>query len=127
MLRIVGQPAEKSVAGAVDLDAAPDPVRRGWLGVQIKDITKEIADSLNLKDTDGALVTGVSPDSPAGNAGMKVGDAVLSVDGTIVKDSLLLGLKISFSPPGKIVKIGLWRDGASKDIEVVVGERPSKQ
>ena len=102
-------------------------VVRGWLGVQIQDITKEIADSLNLKDTNGALVSDVLPDTPAGKAGFKNGDAILSVNGTAVKDPRDLSLKIADYPPGTSVKIGYWRDGAAQAMDVVLGKLPSNE
>jgi serine protease Do len=100
-------------------------VTRGWLGVQIQGITQPIADSLNLKSTDGALVADVLPDTPAGKAGFKVGDAILTVDGQTIKDSRDLSVKIATYAPGKTVKVGYWRDGAMHDTDVTLGKLPS--
>src|SRR5690606_1725408 len=56
-------------------------VPRGWLGVQIQPVTNEIAEALGLKDTAGALVSRVVPDSPAAEAGLQVGDLIVRFDG----------------------------------------------
>jgi serine protease Do len=100
-------------------------VVRGWLGIQIQEVTPEIADSLSLKDVHGALVADVLKDAPAATAGFKVGDAILSVDGQPVKDSRDLSLRISQFAPGKSVKITYWRDGATHDTDVTLGTLPS--
>lgn len=100
-------------------------VVRGWLGVQIQEVTPEIADSLNLKDNHGALVADVLKDAPAAKAGFKVGDAILAVNDQPVKDSRDLSLRISRIQPGQSVKITYWRDGASHDMDVTLGTLPS--
>jgi serine protease Do len=102
-------------------------IARGWLGVQIQPVTQEIADSLKLKDTSGALVADLTKDSPAAKAGLAVGDAILSVDGQTVKDSRDLSLRIANVAPGKSVKISYWRNGASHEATVTLGTLPSNQ
>ena len=102
-------------------------VVRGWLGVQIQDISQDIANSLKLKDTKGALVNEVLPDTPAAKAGFKAGDAIVTVDGQAVESPRDLSLKIAKSAPGKSVKVSYWRDGAMHDTEVVLGTQPSSQ
>jgi serine protease Do len=98
---------------------------RGWLGLQIQPITQEIADSLRLKDTSGALVADVSSNSPAGRAGLAVGDAVLAIDGQTVRDARDLSLRISNTAPGKNVRVTYWRGGAQRDTNVTLGTLPS--
>ncbi len=98
---------------------------RGWLGVAIQGITPEIADSLRLKDTNGALVAELTKDSPAAKAGLVVGDAILSVDGQQIKDSRDLSLRISNIAPGKSVKVTYWRGGKQQDASVTLGTLPS--
>ena len=102
-------------------------VTRGWLGVQIQSITKDIADSMNLKDAQGALVGDVTDGSPAAKMGFKVGDAITAVNGQPVKDSRDLALRISRMDPGAKVKITYWRGGASHDVEVTLGKLPSTE
>jgi len=91
-------------------------VARGQLGVQIQPVTQEIADSLSLKGTDGALVAGVMPDSAALRAGIKDGDIIRSVDGKEVKTLRDLTRMIAAAAPGSSVSLGVWRDG--KEITV---------
>ncbi|MBX3498297.1 MAG: DegQ family serine endoprotease [Alphaproteobacteria bacterium] len=91
-------------------------VARGQLGVQIQPVTQDIADSLSLKSTDGALVAGVMPDSAALKAGLKDGDIIRSVDGKDVKTLRDLTRMIAAVAPGSSVSLGVWRDG--KDITV---------
>ena len=91
-------------------------VARGQLGVQIQGLTQEIADSLSLKGTDGALVAGVMPDSAALKAGIKDGDVIRTVDGKDVKSIKDLTRMIAATAPGSSVSLGVWRDG--KDVTV---------
>src|SRR5215468_7231709 len=62
-------------------------IERGWIGVQVQPVTKEIAESLGMKDTEGALVSGTQADSPATKAGLKAGDVITTLNGSKVKDS----------------------------------------
>jgi serine protease Do len=100
-------------------------VVRGWLGVQIQGINDEIAKSLSLDGEGGALVADVVKDAPAEKAGFKVGDAILALNGTPVQDSRDLSLRISRFAPGAAVKVTVWRDGKSQDIDVTLGTLPS--
>ena len=99
-------------------------VVRGWLGVQIQTITQDIADGLALSDANGALVAEVQSGSPAADAGFKIGDAILAVNGQAVKDSRDLALRISSMAPNATVTITYWRDGASQDVDLKLGELP---
>jgi serine protease Do len=100
-------------------------VVRGWLGVQVQGLSQTLADSMKLKDDQGALVNDVTSGSPADKAGIQIGDTILSVDGQPVKDSRDLALKISNMEPGKTVKVTYWRDGASHDVDMSLGTFPS--
>ncbi len=99
-------------------------VVRGWLGVQIQSITKDIADSLQMPDTQGALVAEIQSDSPAAGTDLKVGDAITAVDGQPVKDSRDLAVRISDLAPGATAKITYWRDGAQHDVDIKLGTLP---
>jgi len=99
-------------------------VVRGWLGVQIQSITKDIADSLQMPDAKGALVAEIQPNSPAEGTGLKVGDAIIAVDGQPVKDSRDLAVRISDMAPGATAKITYWRGGAKHDVDVKLGTLP---
>jgi serine protease Do len=100
-------------------------VVRGWLGVQIQGINGEIANSLGLDSEGGALVADVVSGAPAEAAGLRVGDAILSVDGSPVADSRDLSLRIARVKPGETVTVSVWRDGAKQDIDVTLGTLPS--
>ncbi len=100
-------------------------VTRGWLGVQIQAITPDIAASLKLKDSNGALVAEPQDNSPAVKAGLQSGDAILAVNGQSIKDPRDLAMKIAGYAPGSDVKVTYWRDGASHDVDVKLGKLPT--
>ena len=102
-------------------------VVRGWLGVQIQTVDQDIADSLGLKQAEGAIVGEITDGSPAAKAGFKVGDAITAVNGKPVKDSRDLALKISQMDPGSSVTITYWRNGASHDVDVKLGTLPDTE
>ncbi len=99
-------------------------VVRGWLGVQIQTVNQGIADSLGLKQAEGAIVGEVMDGSPAQSSGVKVGDAITAVNGQPVKDSRDLALRISEMNPGSKVTVTYWRDGASHTADVTLGTLP---
>ncbi|MGE4218874.1 MAG: DegQ family serine endoprotease [Alphaproteobacteria bacterium] len=96
--------------------------RRGWLGVQIQSVTDEIAESLNLKDTHGALVAGIIPDSPAAKAGFETGDVIVSFDGKPIPESRRLPRMVADTPVGKSVPVQVWRNGKSDELSEKLGE-----
>ncbi len=103
-------------------------VTRGWLGVQIQPVSKEIADSLGRGDnTKGALVAMVQDDSPAKKAGIKSGDAIISLDGKTVDSPRDLSRKVAGVQPGKTADLGVWRDGKEVTIPVTIGALPATQ
>ncbi len=102
-------------------------VVRGWLGVQIQTVDQGIADSLGLKQAEGAIVGEVQDGSPAQKAGFQVGDAITAVNGQAVKDSRDLALKISQMDPGAKVTVTYWRGGASHTADVTLGKLPDTQ
>src|SRR5207248_2455198 len=75
-------------------------VTRGWMGVQVQPVTKDIADSIGLKQTQGALVAEPQPGSPAAKAGIKSGDVITAMNGTPVKDSRDLARHVAQLAPG---------------------------
>jgi len=99
-------------------------VSRGWLGVQIQQVTGEIADSLGLKTPTGALIAEPQVDGPAAKAGLKSGDVITSVDAAEVKDPRDLARKIAASGPEKTVRLGIVRDGQERTISVTLGQLP---
>ncbi|MBZ0216265.1 MAG: trypsin-like peptidase domain-containing protein, partial [Fimbriimonadaceae bacterium] len=102
-------------------------VTRGWLGVGIQNITPDIAESLGLDGTDGALVTSVTDNSPADEAGVREGDTVLTVNGDTVKDSKDLARRIARLDPRDIADLGSMRDGEPDNIAVTLGSLPSQR
>jgi serine protease Do len=95
-------------------------VTRGWLGVLIQKVTPEIAESLGLHDTSGALVADVTKGGPAREAGIQVGDVIVEFDGTSVKESVDLPLLVARTPVGKIVKVKVLRGNGETAIDVKV-------
>ncbi|WP_375619342.1 Do family serine endopeptidase [Bartonella sp. TS25HLJMH] len=92
-------------------------VQRGWLGVQIQPVTKEISDSIGLKEAKGALVTDPLK-GPAEKAGIKAGDVIISVNNEKVADARELAKRIANIKPGETVTIGIWRSGKEESIKV---------
>src|SRR4051812_20258774 len=102
-------------------------VTRGWIGVQIQPVTSEIADSLGLKKTEGALVAEAQADGPAAKAGIASGAVITSVNGNPVADARDLAKKIGGMAPGNSVKIGVIEKGAEKTVTLTLGELPAQR
>src|SRR5580700_7649952 len=100
-------------------------VTRGWIGVQIQNVTADLADDLGLKGTTGALVAAAQKDSPAAAAGVKSGDVITAVDGETVADPHDLARRIAALGPKKTVKLALIRNGSPMTIDVVLGTMPA--
>ena len=101
-------------------------VTRGWLGVQVQPVTQGIAESLGLKNAEGALVDDAQSDTPAAKAGIQAGDVITAVNGTAIKDSRGLAREISGMAPGSSAKLDILRKGESKTITVTLAELPNK-
>lgn len=97
-------------------------VTRGFLGVGIQDVSRDIADSVGLKDAAGALVTEPTKDSPADKAGVKSGDVITAVDGKAVTNALDLSRTIAGKNPSTAVELSIWRDGKEQKISVTLGK-----
>ena len=97
--------------------------RRGWLGVRIQEVTAEIAESLNLGGTRGALIAGVEANGPAGPAGLRTGDVVLRFDGKEVRNSRELPRIVSETAVGKAVPVVIMRGGREETLTVTLGRR----
>lgn len=96
--------------------------RRGWLGVRIQSVTGEIAESLGLKDNDGALVASVNPGSPAEKADLQPGDVIIEFNGERISKMRNLPRIVAETPIGESVKMKVWRDGQEIDADVEIGE-----
>nr|WP_237763555.1 Do family serine endopeptidase [Falsirhodobacter sp. alg1] len=96
--------------------------RRGWLGVQIQDVTPDVAEAIGLANAKGALITDV-PDGPAKDAGIQSGDIVTSFAGNEVTDTRSLVNRVADAPIGQSVPITVMRDGRSQTLNVTLGRR----
>ncbi|MBB5059539.1 serine protease Do [Granulicella aggregans] len=101
-------------------------VHHGYLGISMNDVTPENASFFKLKDADGAIVSQVSPDSPAAKAGMKSGDVIRSLDGQPIINGGALQVIVSQDQPGTSISLGILRDGAPQTLSVKVGEFHAK-
>ena len=98
-------------------------VTRGWMGVVIQDMNKDLADYYGTKDTLGALVSDVIQGDPADIAGIKHGDLIVAIDGQLVENSRDLIKKIAVIPVGKIVIVSVVRKGNPNTYNVKIGKR----
>ena len=92
--------------------------KRGWLGVRIQDVTKEIAEVENLDEPRGALVASVAKNSPSEKGGVKAGDIILEFDGKKIKEMKELPVIVAKTEVGKKVKVKIWRN--KKEIEKTI-------
>ena len=100
-------------------------VARGWLGIYLQKITRDLSKSFNLDRPIGALVTRVVKDSPAAAAGIQVGDVILKYNGVEVESSSFLPPLVGRTPIGKRVPIELMREDQIKEVEVTIAQLPS--
>src|SRR5690606_29330828 len=117
------------VSFAIPIDMAMNVVQQrreagkvqcGMIGVGLQAITREIADGMGLPDTRGALIRNVNPGTPGDKAGLQAGDVIRSVDGRAVNSSAELPPIIGALPPGTKVRLGILRDGKSRNVDVVL-------
>ncbi|SMH40229.1 Do family serine endopeptidase [Azospirillum agricola] len=97
-------------------------VRRGWLGVQVQRVTPDIAESLGMADTNGALVTSVAPDGPAAAAGIRQGDVITRFGDKPVEQMRQLPRVVASAAIGSTVPLGIVRGGSPNSVPVTVGE-----
>jgi len=95
--------------------------KRGWLGVRIQDVTKEIAEVEKLDKARGALVASVAENSPSDKAGVKAGDIILEFDGEKIKEMKELPIIVARTEVGKKVKVKIWRDKREIEKTIVLG------
>lgn len=99
-------------------------VARGWLGVRIQSVSKEIAESMGLPGADGALVASVTPRGPADQAGIQPGDVVLEFDGKPVTRMRSLPRLVAETAVGSDADVLIWRKGEQQTVKVKLGELP---
>ncbi|MGF7007396.1 Do family serine endopeptidase [Aminobacter sp. BE322] len=102
-------------------------VQRGWLGVEIQPVTKDIAESLGLTSEKGAIVASAQDDGPAKKAGIAAGDIITAVDGKEVASPKELSRLVAGIAPGKSVDVTVWRDGKAQSFKVGLGEIPGAE
>ena len=114
-----GQAGSIGIGFAIPANAASNVIdqlikfgetRRGWLGVRIQEVTKEIAEVEKLKEPSGALVASVSEKSPADKSGLKAGDIILELDGKKINSTRELVKVVASTKVGKSVTIKVWRN-----------------
>jgi serine protease Do len=101
-------------------------VTRGYLGVQIQEVTPAIAKAFGLSSARGALVGDVTADGPAAKAGLLKGDIIVELNGEPITDSRTLRLRISQTAPGTSVRLKVFHNGSERGFSVTLGELPAK-
>jgi len=105
---------------------ASGKVSRGWLGVMVQEVNRDLAESFGLDRPSGALVAEVQDDSPAAKAGVKVGDVILSLNGQSIESSSDLPHRIGILNPGDKAQLGIVREGKRRTLDIRIGELPSE-
>ena len=100
--------------------------RRGWLGVRIQQVTQDIADSVGLKEPQGAMVAGVNEGGPADQAKIRAGDIILRFNNQDVKEMRNLPRIVADTPIGQEVPVTIWRDGKEHQVRATVGQLPDE-
>jgi serine protease Do len=102
-------------------------VVRGYIGVNIQDITPPLAKAFRLPSTKGAIIASVQPDGPAAKAGLRRGDVVTAVDGQPVQSMRRLRLRIAQTAPGTTVRLTVLRAGSEMEVPVKLGTLPGDE
>lgn len=126
----------QGVSFAIPIDVAMEVVNqlktgskisRGWLGVIIQEVSADLAESFGLDRPRGALVAQVTDGGPAEKSGLQSSDVILKFGGKAIEDSSDLPRMVGMTKPGIKVPVQVWRKGALKDINVVLGELPADE
>ena len=100
---------------------------RGWIGVEVQEISPALAESFKLKDTRGAIIAGVLKNGPADKAGVKPGDVLLGIEDKGVTDPQNMLTLVAGLQPGNTARLKLRRGQEEVEVKVVVGKRPKPQ
>ena len=131
-----GQSGSIGIGFAIPANAASNVIdqliefgetKRGWLGVRIQEVTKEIAEVEKLKKPAGALVASVGQNSPADKAGIKAGDIILEFDGKKIDTMRTLPKVVANTKVGKSVELKIWRNKKSINKKLVLGRLESSE
>jgi serine protease Do len=104
----------------IDQLKAKGRVERGWIGARIQPLTEELAAAVGLKESRGAMIAAVDPDSPAAEAKLLPGDVILAYDGKPIERSRQLPRLVADTPPDKSVALSIWRDAKPQVIKLRV-------
>lgn len=99
-------------------------VARGWIGVEIRPLTEELAKGFNRPNEEGALINSVVPDAPAAKAGLKAGDIILSFDGQKITDTRDLPKVVANAEIDQSHKLEYWRNGKKQSVKIVTEAFP---
>ncbi|HET9822264.1 MAG TPA: Do family serine endopeptidase [Burkholderiaceae bacterium] len=102
-------------------------VTRGWIGVEPRDLTPDLAEALGVQASPGVLITGVLRDGPAARGGIQPGDVVVHIAGRPVANTAELLNAVAALPPGRSANIGVQRRGKPIDVTVTVAQRPGQR
>jgi serine protease DegQ len=102
-------------------------VTRGWIGVGVQDMTRELSESFKLPEISGALVTEIYRGTPAEKAGMQLGDILVGIDGKPVSDSATILNLVAALDPGRQATFKVLRSQQETDVKVTIGRRPAQQ
>jgi serine protease Do len=100
-------------------------VSRGYLGVQITDLSQDLAKQFKVPDTQGALAEDITAGGPADKAGLKNGDVIRKLNGQVIADASQLTLQVTNLSPGTAATLDILRDGQPLTLKVSLGERPT--
>ncbi len=120
---IPARAAKETVAQLI----ANGSVTRGWLGIQLQEVTTELAAALALKDRNGVLVAEVIDGAPAQAAGLRDGDVIIEIGGEDVAGTNELSRLVAAYPPGEDVRVKILRDGRERTLTVTLGQRDGDQ
>ena len=102
-------------------------VIRGWLGIEVQDITPDLAESFHLKDTQGVIIAGILRNGPAALAGLRPGDVVTKINDKFVENTKQVMNTIASIKPDHSIHLSIIRQGKNMDIDAKVGQRPEQR
>ena len=116
-----------TIRTVVDQLKTQGSVQRGWLGVEIQNFTPDIAASLGVQDAKGALVAGVTSDSPASRAGIRQGDVIVELNGTRIEDTRDLSRDVANLRAGERASFTVLRDGTKRTLTAAIEKRDTER